>query len=55
MQETQVQTQGWEDTLEKEMATPIFLPGEFQAERSLRELQRVGHVWGTNTNVFSYY
>ena len=52
MQETQVQNQGWEDTLEKEMATHSNIlawriPGT--------EEQRVGHMWGTNTNVFSYY
>jgi len=30
IQETQVWFLGWEDTLDKEMATPpIFLPGEF--------------------------
>ena len=31
MQETQVQSLGWEDPLEKEwLPTPVFLPGEFQ-------------------------
>ena len=36
MQETQVQFLGWEDSLEKEMAThPIFLPGKFHGQRSL--------------------
>ena len=34
MQETQVQTLGQKDLLEKGMATPVFLPEEFQ-ERSL--------------------
>ena len=30
MQETQVQSLGWEDPLEKEwLPTPVFLPGEF--------------------------
>ena len=28
MQETWVQSLGWEDSLEKEMATPAFLPAE---------------------------
>ena len=35
MQETQVQSLGWEDLLEKRMAThSIFLPGEFHGQRS---------------------
>ena len=37
MQETWVQFLGWEDPLEKEMATPppVFLPGESHGQRSL--------------------
>ena len=36
MQETRVQSLGWEDTLEKGMpTTPVFLPGEFHGQRSL--------------------
>ena len=36
MQETRVQSLGWEDPLEKGMATiPVFLPGEFHGQRSL--------------------
>ena len=35
-QEMQVQSLGWEDLLEEEMAThSIFLPGKFHGERSL--------------------
>ena len=35
-QETQVQSLGWEDPLEKGMVpTPVFLPGEFHGQRSL--------------------
>ena len=34
-QETGVQSLGWEDPLEKGMATPAFLPGESHAQRSL--------------------
>ena len=34
--ETQVGSLGWEDPLEKGMATtPVFLPGDFQGQRSL--------------------
>ena len=36
MQETQLQSLGWEDPLEKGMAiTPVFLSGEFHGQRSL--------------------
>ena len=36
MQKTWVQSLGWEDPLEKEMAThPVFLPGKFHGQRSL--------------------
>ena len=36
MQETWAQSLGWEDPLEKGMATtPVFLPGEVHGQRSL--------------------
>ena len=35
MQETQVQSLGWEDPLEKKMATPVFLLGKSHGQRSL--------------------
>ena len=36
MQEPQVWSLGWEDTLEKEwQPTPVLLPGEFHGQRSL--------------------
>ena len=35
MPETRVQSLNQEDTLEKEMATPVFLPGEFHGQRNL--------------------
>ena len=35
MQETGVQSLGREDSLEKGMATPVFLPGEFHGQRSM--------------------
>ena len=46
MQETRVQSLGWEDPLEEEMAThssilastPVFLPGKFHGQRSLAGL-----------------
>ena len=35
MQEMQIPSLGWEDSLEEEMApTPVFLPGEFHGHRS---------------------
>ena len=40
MQETQVQSLGQEDPLEKEMTThPVFLPGEFHEQSSLVGMQ----------------
>ena len=67
MQETQVQSLGWEDPLEKEMATQSSIlawkilwteePGGLQSMES----QRVGHDWVTNTqhslkfSLFNYY
>ena len=40
--ETQVQSLGWEDPLERDTFTPVFLPGEFHGQRSL-----VGYsLWG---------
>ena len=35
MWENQVQSLGQEDPLEESMATPVFLPGKFQGQRSL--------------------
>ena len=36
MQETWVQSLGWEDSLEKEwQSSPVFLPGEFHGQRGL--------------------
>ena len=36
MLETRVQFLGQEDPLEKEMATPVFMPGEFHGQRAWR-------------------
>ena len=57
MQETRVQSLGWEDPLEKGMVTHSSIlawripwteePGELQS----MGLQRVGHDWATNTFV----
>ena len=44
---TRVGSLRWEDPLEKEMATPVFLPGEFHGQTT--ELQGVGQDWVTNT------
>ena len=35
MQDTWLQSLGWEDPLEEGMATPVFLPREFRGQRSL--------------------
>ena len=47
-QETQVQSLGWEDPMEKGTATPVFLPGESPwteepGRLQFMGLQRVGH------------
>ena len=43
VQETQIQSLGWEDPLEKGMATtPVLLPGEFHGQRSLAVLYSPG-------------
>ena len=46
MLETQVQSLGWEDPLEKgRLPTPVFLPGEFHGQGNLvgySLVQRVG-------------
>ena len=54
MQETQVQSLGWEDPPEKGMAIhSSFLSGEFHGQKSLAGymgLQRIGQDWATNSN-----
>ena len=42
-QKTQVQSLGWEDPLEKEMAILVFLPGESHGQRSLVGYSPWGH------------
>ena len=60
MQETQVQSLGWEDLLEKGMAThssvlawrvPLFLPGKLH-RGAWQGLWRVRHSWVTTTFTF---
>ena len=40
--ETQVRSLGWEDPLEKGMATPVFLPGESPWTEKSGRLQPIG-------------
>ena len=49
MQETWVPSLGWEDPLDKGMATtPVFWPGEFHGQRSLTGYIPWGHKeWDT--------
>ena len=55
LQETWIWSLGWENPLEKEMAThPVFLSGEFHGQKSLvgnspRGSQKVEHNWTTFT------
>ena len=57
MQETQVQSLGWEDPLEKEMATHSSTlvwktPWTEGPDRlQFMELQRVGHDWATSLSL----
>ena len=43
MQEIQVQFLGWEDSLGKEIATPVSLPRESHGQRSLVGYNPWGH------------
>ena len=54
VQETWVQSLAWEDPLEKEIPTPVFLPGESPRRRTLAGYspwghKRAGHVWAAST------
>ena len=53
MQETQVQSLGWEDPLEVSMVTsPVFLPGESHGQRSLAGYSPWGHKeWDTTEGI----
>ena len=48
MQETWVQSLGWEDSLEKGrrewLPTSVFLPGEFHGKKSLEGYSPWGHI-----------
>ena len=58
MQETWVQSLGWEDPLEKEMGTqptPVFLPGEFHGLRSLVDSSPWGHKELDMTKWLTHY
>ena len=55
VQETRVQSLGWEDPLEKEMATtPVFLPGEFHGQRSLVGCSPQGHKESDTTEQLTH-
>ena len=43
IQETQVQSLGWEDPLEEGIPTPVFLPGESHGQMSLAGYSPSGH------------
>jgi len=43
IQEIGVQSLGWEDSLEKGLPTPVFLPGEFHGHRILTGYSPWGH------------
>ena len=55
MQETWVQYLGWEDALEKGMATPpVFLPGESHGQRSLAGYSPWGCQESATTEQLTY-
>ena len=43
LRKTWVRSLGWEDPLEKGMATQVFLPGEFHGKKSLAGYSLWGH------------
>ena len=43
MQETRVQSLGWEDSLKEVTTTPVFLPGKSHGQRSLARYSPWGH------------
>ena len=54
--ETWVQSLGWEDPLEKGMATHlVFLPGESQGQRSLESYSPWGHKESDTTEQLSVH
>ena len=52
-QETQFRSLGWEDPLEKGMATPVFLPGESPWTEEPGRLQSMGLQRGGMTEQLS--
>ena len=54
MWETWVQPLGQEDPLEKGMATPVFLPGEFHGQRRLARCSLWGHVMSDATEQLTH-
>ena len=53
--ESQAQSQGQEDPLEKGMATtPVFLPGEFYGQRSMVGYSPWGFKEMDTTNTFTF-
>ena len=55
MQETHIQTLGQEDPLEKEMATPVLLPGESYGQRSLEGYSPRGHKESDMTKQLTFH
>ena len=54
MQETQVRSLGWEDSLEKEMASHSSMPGEFHGRRSPVDSSPWGHKESDMTEQFHF-
>ena len=55
MQETQVQSPGWENWRRKWQLTPVFLPGESHGQRSLAGYSPQGHTeWDTTEQLSTH-
>jgi hypothetical protein len=52
-QEMWVQSLGWEDPLEKEMTTPVFLPEKSHGQRSLMGYRPRDHKGSHTTELLS--
>ena len=55
MQDTWIQSLGQEDLLEKEIATPVLLPGKFHGQRSLVGCSPWGHKESDTTERLPFH
>ena len=53
--EPSIQSLGWEDPLEEDVATSVFLPGESHGQRSLEGYSAQGHKESDTTEEHSMH